>query len=76
MAIIRKNELNQMNKQALDSKLNDIRRELMRINSQISAGTIPENPGRIKEMKRTIARILTLERKMENKQDEEVSQKV
>ena len=31
----------------------------MQINAQISTGTPPENPGGIKHMKKTIARIVT-----------------
>ena len=54
MAIIKKTELKQLNKQAAEEKLNDLRKELMKANSQIAMGTMPENPGRIREMKRTI----------------------
>lgn len=53
-----------MNEQALDNKLSDLRRELMLVNAQISAGTVPENPGRVKEIKKTIARILTQKQKL------------
>ena len=59
MAIIKKKELKQMNKAQLDQRLNDLRKELMRINTQKSTGKNIENPGRVKELKRTIARILT-----------------
>ncbi len=64
MAILRKSEIKQMNEQALDNKLSDLRRELMLVNAQISAGTVPENPGRVKEIKKTIARILTQKQKL------------
>jgi len=59
MAIIRKKEMKQMNEEALKSRLTDLRKELIKINTQISTGTLPENPGRVKEAKRTIAKILT-----------------
>jgi len=62
MAIIRKNELTQMNEKALDDKLIELKKELIKINAQVAIGTVPENPGKIKEIKRTIARINTLKK--------------
>ncbi len=59
MAIIRKNEFKQMNETQLNQRLIDLRKELMKIRTQISTGTSPENPGRVREVKKTIARILT-----------------
>ena len=59
MAIIKKNELKQMNKEQLKEKMNDLRKELLKINTQISTGTTLESPGRVKEIKRTIARLHT-----------------
>ena len=37
-----------------------MKKELMRVKSQIAIGTIPKSPGKIKYMKRTIAKILTI----------------
>jgi len=51
-----------MNEKALEEKLNELRIELIKINAQISMGTVPENPGKIKEIKRTIARIKTIKK--------------
>ena len=59
MAIIKKSELKQMKEPQLNERLTDLKKEMMKINSQRAVGTIPENPGRVKEVKRTIARILT-----------------
>lgn len=59
MAIIRKKELKQMSKNQINQKLTEMRNELMRINTKKSTGTSIENPGRVKELKRTIARLLT-----------------
>ncbi len=41
-------------------KLAELRRELMRLKMQARIGTI-DNPGKIRAIKRTIARILTIE---------------
>jgi large subunit ribosomal protein L29 len=60
MAIIKRNELKQMGKENLKNKLVELRKELIKVNAQISTGTPPENPGRVREIKKTIARILTI----------------
>ncbi|MBL7100873.1 MAG: 50S ribosomal protein L29 [Nanoarchaeota archaeon] len=85
MAILTKNDFKQMNEIQLNEKLSDLRKELMKINTQISTGTTPENPGRVREVKKTIARILTAlnlrknaqkgEEKVEKKGEEKVEKK-
>ena len=59
MAILRKTEIKNMDIKTLNEKLISLKKELVKINAQIAMGTLPENPGRIKEVKRTIARIMT-----------------
>ena len=61
MVIIRKEEMIKMNEKLLDEKLKELNKEMIKINAQISMGTVPENPGKIKEIRRTIARIKTLQ---------------
>ncbi len=72
MAILRNKELNEMGKEALNTKFYDLKKELAKIRSQISLGTVPENPGRVKEIRRTIARILTYMNLNHNKNVKEV----
>lgn len=67
MAILRKNELKQMDLRTIESKLKDLRRELIKINAQVAIKTLPENPGRVREIKKTIARLETLKRTKEVK---------
>lgn len=55
-------ELKLMNEFDLESKVIELKKELMKINSQIAIGTLPKSPGKIKSMKRTIAKILTIKR--------------
>lgn len=62
MAIIRKKELRMLDDASLDKKLGDLRDSLNSELGFIAAGGKASNPGRIKEMRRTIARILTLKR--------------
>ena len=59
MAILKKSELNQMNGEVIKSKINDLKKEMIKINAQRSSKTVPENPGRVKEIRRTIAKLLT-----------------
>ena len=51
-----------MNEIDLESKSIELKKELMKVNSQIAIGTLPKSPGKVKEMKRTIAKILTIRR--------------
>ncbi len=71
MAIIRKNELKQMNEKALSDKLLELKKELVKINAQIAMRTTPENPGRIREIKKTIAKIETAKKNKEGKKKHE-----
>jgi len=59
MTILKKSELKQMNEKACNDKLVELRKELIKINTQIAMGTTPENPGRIREIKKTIAKLET-----------------
>ena len=59
-------ELRLLNQQDLDGKIVELRQELMKINSQIAVGTLPKSPGRVKEVKRTIAKIFTLKQQRRN----------
>ena len=60
MAIARAKELRQKSEEELKQMLSEYRAELRRLKAQTSAGVRPENPGRVRELKRTIARILTI----------------
>ncbi len=60
MAIARAKELRQKSDEELKQMLSEYRAELRRLKAQTSAGVRPENPGRVRELKRTIARILTI----------------
>ncbi|MEK6862564.1 MAG: 50S ribosomal protein L29 [Nanoarchaeota archaeon] len=57
---MKKTEIKQLSKDQLKEKLVELRKDLMRLNTQRSTKTIPENPGNIKNLRRNIARMLTL----------------
>ena len=53
-------ELRLMNEIDLENKVLELKKELMKINSQIAIGTIPKNPDKVKNIKRTVAKIITI----------------
>ena len=60
-------EIKNLSKAELEEKLAEIRKQLMKDNTQASSGTIPKNPGMIKANKKTIAKILTIIKQTEEK---------
>lgn len=66
MAIIKKNEFKKMEKKQLLDKKVELQKEMIKVNAQLSTKTTPENPGRIREIKKTIARINTMLTAMTN----------
>ena len=60
MALIKKNELKKMEAPQLLEKKTELQKEMIKINAQLSTKTTPENPGRIRAVKKTIARINTM----------------
>ena len=62
MAILRADEIRKMNITERNEELEKLKLELIRQQAIASAGGAPENPGRIKETRRTIARIKTIQR--------------
>ena len=58
MAIIRNKDLINMGKEDIKTKLVYLRKELMKLRSQVARKTPPENPGKIRAIRRTIAKLL------------------
>ena len=59
MAQTKKNDLKNMSNEQLKVQITDLKKDLMKLQSQVARGTPPENPGKIRSLKRSIARILT-----------------
>lgn len=57
MAILRNNELKDMALGQIEAKIGELETEYGKMRSQIRSGGAPENPGKIREIKRTIARL-------------------
>lgn len=60
MAILRSEEIRKMKPDERQKQLDDLTAELLRERALVSAGGAPENPGKSKELRRTIARIHTI----------------
>ncbi len=67
MAILRVDEVRNMNPTERQEELDKLKLELIRERAISSAGGAPENPGRIREIRRTIARIKTLQTEIKEK---------
>jgi len=72
MPIMRLKEIRGISSEERTKKLSELRAELSRLRTMISAGGAVENPARISELRRTIAQILTVEneQKLEPKKPE------
>jgi large subunit ribosomal protein L29 len=62
MVILHVADIRKMKPEELQKKFTDLKRELMKMRLQIAQGTAPEKPGRVNEIKKTIARILTIQK--------------
>jgi len=61
MAILRLKEISAMSTEDRTKKLGELRAELSRMRTMIHAGGAVENPTRVRELRKAIARILTIE---------------
>ena len=44
----------------LNSRLKESKKELLKLNVQVATGASPESPGKLKQTKKNVARILTI----------------
>ncbi|MFB1065440.1 50S ribosomal protein L29 [Natrinema sp. CBA1119] len=71
MAILRVEEIRDMTPAEREEELEELETELLNQKSVLAAGGAPENPGRIGELGRTVARIKTIQREEGDLADEE-----
>ncbi len=62
MTILHPEEIRDMTPAERQAELEDLETELLNDEAVKAAGGMPENPGRIKDLRRTIARIKTIQR--------------
>ena len=61
MAIIRLSEMRKMKPEDQETKLIELRMELARLRATQAMGGTPENPSRINVLRKTIARLMTVQ---------------
>ena len=61
MEILRKREMKQMLPEERKKKISELRAELTTIRTSVKSGGTVENPSRVRELRRTVARLLTAE---------------
>lgn len=67
MATIKKSELKRLNSQQLSERLMELKKELIKANTKRASKTSLENPCQFRELRRSIARILTIMNQNKNK---------
>lgn len=58
-------ELQNLSKEELEKRYKEVKIELIKLNSQISTGTTIKSPGQAKQLKKTIAKIKTIQKQNE-----------
>ena len=53
-------EIRATDKNTLNEKVLELKKELLKVNAQVAIGTALKNPGQVKKIKKTLARILTI----------------
>lgn len=61
MPIVRVKEIRELSHEDRKKRLNELRNELVRLMTMIKAGGSIENPARVHELRKAVARILTIE---------------
>lgn len=62
MSILKIKQIKEMKNEDLNKRLSDLRLDLMKEMGNVRMGRPIKNPGRIRELRRTIARILTIKK--------------
>lgn len=63
-----KQELRDLSEGELKSRKIELQKELLKMNVQVATGTNPQNSGKIRLIKKNVARIITLLKQKEDKE--------
>lgn len=69
MAILKPNEIRDMSVEEMKAELDELRSELARERAIAASGGSLEDPGRVSELRRTIARVLTILNEVQEKKE-------
>lgn len=61
MAILRKRDISQMLPEERVKKISELRAELTTIRTQVKSGGTVDNPARVRELRKAVARLLTVQ---------------
>lgn len=67
MAILRSREIREMGVEEIDKRILELNDNLMKTRGVLASGGIPEEIGKVREIKRTIARLLTIKKELNKK---------
>lgn len=72
MALLKTKDIRAMSSEERDSKLNELRSDLMHERGVAAMGGAPKNPGKIQAIRRNISRLLTIMREEERLKERSV----
>lgn len=67
MAVLQSSDIWEMSEEEMDDHISELRGNLMKIRGGLASGGIPEDVGKTREIRRTIARILTIKQEKRKK---------
>ena len=73
--MVKTHEIREMNAQERAAKLVECKEEWSRQRGQVESGTRADNPGKMRPLRKTIARIYTIESEQKSRQEKEVRKK-
>jgi len=53
-------EMRQLSNEDLNSKIAELKKEILKINAQVATGTQIQNPAQLRQNKRSVAKLLTV----------------
>jgi large subunit ribosomal protein L29 len=64
-------EIRNMDKGSINEKILELKKELVKVNAQVAIGAAIKNPGQVRNLKKSLARILTINNQKVEKKSEE-----
>ena len=71
MPILRLKDIRDMSSDDRRKKLVELKTELVRLKTMVKAGGSIDNPARVRELRKAIARVLTIENEMKTSKEKE-----
>ncbi len=65
MAVLRKSEIRKLKDKDIEKKINELRTEILTLKAKIAAGGAIEEAGKVKPLKKAIARLFTIQRQQQ-----------